>query len=45
MTVTNNVPEVVKNIPSVEPCIKYIEDKYPVIKGKPVDVIKVVEYP
>lgn len=42
---TTNPIELVEKLPTIQPCVEYIEDNYPVVKGKPVEVIKVIEYP
>lgn len=41
---TSDVTEVISKIPVVEEGIKYIQSKYPVVNGKPVQVVKVTEY-
>ena len=43
--VSNNVKEITSKVSTVETGIQYIENKYPAVIDKPVEVVKVVEYP
>lgn len=43
--VSNNVEEVTSKVTTVEKGIEYIQTKYPIITDKPVEMVKVVEYP
>lgn len=41
---TNNVTDITAKIPRVQDGIDYILVKYPVVTGKPVQIVKTVEY-
>ena len=46
VTVTsNNVEEITTQLPTVQTGIAYIQENYPIIAEKPVEMVKVIEYP
>lgn len=43
--ISNNIKEIIVKVPESGICVEYVKEHYPVVVGKPVEAVKVTEFP